>query len=74
MVELVDTQDFKGGYKIHKFECTKGNLGCRTSLNGEDLTGNADVNPVPMLLSKKQMKSPNHSILANEEIRMDAEI
>ena len=50
MVEWVDTPDFKGGYKIHKFECTRGNSGCRTSLNGEDLTGSADVNAVPMLL------------------------
>ena len=49
MVKLADTQDFRGRCKIYKFECTKGNLGCRTSLNGEDLTGNADVNAVPML-------------------------
>lgn len=32
------------------------------------------ANPEPMLISVKQMKSPNYSILANEEIRMDVEI
>ena len=32
------------------------------------------ANPEPMLISVKQMKSPNHSILANEDIRMDVEI
>ena len=50
MAEWVDALDFKGRYKIYKFECTKGNFRCRTSLNGEGLTGNADVNAVPMLL------------------------
>jgi hypothetical protein len=35
---------------------------------------NADDNTVPMLLSMKQMKSPNHPILINGEIRMDVEI
>ena len=32
------------------------------------------ANTEPMLLSMKQLKSPNHLILANKEIRMDAEI
>ena len=33
-----------------KTECPEGNFRSRTSLNGEDLTGNADVNTVPMLI------------------------
>lgn len=32
-----------------KKECTRGNSGCRTALNGEVLTDNADDNTVPML-------------------------
>ena len=77
---MVGLNSFRGGFagkaKCYYVYVQHSRTGALTSLKVrlKQYLSITYVNPEPMLISVKQMKSPNHSILANEDIRMDVEI